>query len=439
MKPHSPLTDNLVLAWLALGATLAGWGLRTWWGYPLDPSDERNWSAIAAYVASGADWPISGPLHFAATQVLARWLDASPASALALLGVASPPAVLLAYAASYRLVGLTRAWPALLLLCTSTYFWAPLLESRPQQWGQALVMLCTTLAWRGFAQTAATPAPLQRQLWLAWCLLFLVTGWVHLLSSAVVLVLCGVLALGVAVFRPDLRRRVRAWALATLPGLWVMVLPDGPYRRTWFDVGHHQLQLDRPGLWLLGLAAAAATWGLLTLARRWAPVALAWGMAQVQAHPRRWGAALAGGALLPLAVQASLLPAEAWVLYQGSVAQFALRQLGNLFFLACLVRGLLQVATTPALHSDSAWQGLAALLAAVGALALVALLGSSVMTFTNWMLRVINYALPLAAPFAAAGFMCWHAHRVARGLVLAAATGLSLLAAGHPQLVLLGG
>jgi hypothetical protein len=426
--------DGLALILIAAAATLAGVALRAWTGYPLDPSDERNWIAIAAQVASGADWPISGPLHFSATQALAEWAGMSHASALAALGVATTPAVLLAYAISYRLIGLPHAWPALLLLCTSTYFWAPLLESRPQQWGQALVMLCTTLAWHGLVR-AAQP---QRRLWLAWCLLFLIASWVHLLSSAVILMLCATLAFGVAVCRPNHLHRVLAWVLAALPGLVVMVLPDGPYRRTWFDVGHQQLQLDRPGLWVAALSAAATLWVLATLFRRFAPQLLARGLAQLQNHPRPWAAALMAGVLLLLVLQASLLPADAWVLYQGSVGQFALRQVGNLLFLAMFVLGLLHVACTPHLREAPAWQGLAALLAGAGLLAVAALAGSTLMVFTNWMLRVINYTLPMAAPFAAAGFLHWHMPAAGKLLLLAGAVSLSLLAAGHPQLLLRG-
>jgi hypothetical protein len=218
--------------------------------------------------------------------------------------------------------------------------------------------------------------------------------------------------------------------------LVVMVLPDGPYRRTWSDVGHQQLQLGSPGLWVAALSTGATLWVLAVLFRRFAPQLLTTVLAQLQNHPRRWTAAFASCALLLLMVQASLLPADAWVFYQGSARQFVLRQLGNLFFLAMLALGLRQVAATPSLHQDPAWQGLAALLVAVGLLALVALVGSTVMVFTNWMLRVINYALPVAAPFAAAGFVRWQAPLAGKLFCLAAAAGISLLAAGHPQLLL---
>lgn len=423
--------DACVVACLALGAGLIGAALRQWASYPLDPSDERNWIAIAAQVAQGVDWPISGPLHFAASQALASALNISHAQALAVLGVLAAPGVVLAYAASYRLMGFYRSWPTLVLLCASSYFWAPLLESRPQQWGQALVVLCTALAWRGFKQSPRHAIQPQTTLWLGWCLLFLVCAWVHLLSGAVVLMLCGALGFGIALFHPDRLPSVLRWGAAALPGLLVMVWPDGPYRGTWSDVTHQQLLLRGPGLWALGLTAIAATWALAATLKRLGPEAVRVGLAQMQAHPKRWAGMTVGAALLLLAVQASLLPADAWIFYQGSLLLFATQQLGNLFFLWLVVIGLLHVAAAPALRAEAAWQGQAALLTSVGLLAVAALLGSTTMIYTNWMLRVINYALPLAAPFAAIGFISWPVPMVLKCALLAIAACLSLMAAGQ--------
>lgn len=427
--------DRFALPVLMVFATLAGWLLRQVAGYPPAPSDERNWIAIAHEVSKGVQWPISGPLHFETTQALATWLDSDHATALAALGLASIPGVLLAYAVSFRLMGFSQAWPPLLLLCTSTYFWAPLLESRPQQWGQALVMLCSTSAWHLLIIKPLHKPWVAAGVWLGWCALLALTCCVHLLSGAIALAIGVMLALFVTLWRPDHLMRATLGLLATIPGVVVLGLPDGPYQAMWLDIFSQHLQFNLPSLWGPAIGAVLMCSALFVAMRTWAPKALVTGLQRFEAQPKRSGIAAVAFMLLTLYLQAILLPDEAWVFYQASALNVVARQVGNVLFLTMFAIGAVFVVCDSALRSTHPWPGQAALLGCAALLAFAALLASTVLLHTNWMLRIINYGLPFAAPFAAVGFWHWRLCKFGKFVALVITSFLSLMTAGYPTLV----
>lgn len=423
-RPHR--LEVFAIVALVCFSTLAAYALRTWGGYPLDPSDERNWIGIAAEVAKGVDAAISGPLHFATTQSLARWAAITHADALAVLGIVAIPLVLTAYVACYRLMGFRQTWLALAVLTSSTYFWAPLLESRPQQWGQALVLLICTLAWRLFVHQPHPLNPRHVLVWVGWSALLLFTCWLHLLSGPIAFGVSVLLATGLLALKPRRWPGVVLWAVAALPGVWVLVWPDGPYRA--MLRGMDLARFLPPLMWWP--VAAIVLLFVLAGVRLWGAALLAACLRSLESRRSLWVATAVFSVVCLLALQAYMLPALAWASYKGSVLLFCLRQLGNLFFFAMFLHGLLYVALDSKKRLLSPWPGQFALLACMALLAGLALALSVVTRDTNWMLRIINYSLPIAAPFAAVGIARWHTPALLKVAVLALLAGISLGTAG---------
>lgn len=422
--------DSAAVVALAVFATLVAWALREWVGYPLNPSDERNWVVVAAEVAKGVKWPVSGALHFAATRALADAGGLSHAQALAALGVFSVPLVLLAYGIAYRLMGFAHALPALLLLSTSTYFWAPLLESRPQQWGQALVMLCAVIAWRNLSGPDTGSPGRQMVGWLGWGLLFLLTCGIHLLSGPIAFGISGLLAIGHFALYPRHWPRVLLWGLASLPGLLVLVWPTGPYATMLEGLGRNYLTSPTSRLWLLVYLGLVSAFALALAMRTVGPKLARWCLRSIERRPAQWTVFLGLGIFAFLALQALMLPKDAWVLYRGSVAIFMVKQAGNLFFLGALLAGTLHIATRPDLHHAPPWAGQIAMLACMAVLAVGALALSTLAQDTNWMLRLINYTLPFAAPLAVLGLAQWRRATPFKWALLLMASLISLGTAG---------
>lgn len=62
------------------------------------------------------------------------------------MGMWSVPVLIGLMVLACAMLGLRRPRSLLLVLSCSTYFLMPLLDSRPQQWGQVLVLLGAALA-----------------------------------------------------------------------------------------------------------------------------------------------------------------------------------------------------------------------------------------------------------------------------------------------------
>ena len=316
---------------------------------------------------------------------------------MAMMGLFSVPILLLVMGYAYYLQGVSRPSSVLLALCTSTYFLAPLLESRPQQWGQVLVLLGVTLGWRAINGLGA---------WWPYAMVLVMTAGVHILSFAI-LVACSLVFWGTLhVLQKSTFPVFFRLAPCLLAGLVIFLLPEGPYASMLDDISRHHWQgvqaFNAPAV-ALGLVVGALVGALLLMRQPITRMANA-ALASLDKCPTAVLPALALLALAALVVQAVILPAEAWRPYRGSILLFGISQIGNLFFLGLLVCGLVAARKSYLLGRD---QGLIQthiiLLLAMGVIAAAALLFSFWTLHTNWLLRVLNYGILFMAPFAAMG------------------------------------
>ncbi|MFE8643848.1 hypothetical protein ACFX58_02025 [Sphingomonas sp. NCPPB 2930] len=415
------------LALVALSGLVGAYLVRTWFGYPICRVDEHHWAVIAHAVQQGIDWPVSGPLHFWTLQQVVHLSGMGPASALAVLGVVSVPVVLAVLWASYRLLGITRPVDVLLCLATSTYFLAPLLESRPQQWGQALVLLhlclcLRALRGRGPSSPCLAQAPLVALL--------------HILSFAILAVASAVLLVGAYLSGMRNRAGFAGPVGGLLLGMLVFVAPGTPYGAMLDDIRRsHLLAVPTAAMAAGGAAVALVVLVPLAVGRlawpRLAPVGRR-ALQMLDSHPRWVLGLLLLAATGTLCMQALLLPPNAWKPYRNQPALFLVAQAGNLLFLFLLVRGvgvarnhLRAGRDRPMLHD------LFGLVVAGGVSTVLALAGSFWLLDTNWMLRVLNYAILWAAPLAAMG-IADSRHTARFRAVCCAAGAVSLVATVRP-------
>ena len=390
-------TDHKVFLALVVCGFFLALAARTWGGYPNCASDEHNWVFISGEVARGVDWPISGPLHFGWVQMIASTSGLAHERAMAMVGVFSVPILLLVMGYAYHLLGVSRPGSVLLMLCSSTYFLAPLLESRPQQWGQVLVLLGVTLGWRAINGLGA---------WWPYVLVLVITAGVHILSFAI-LVACSLVFWGALyVLQKSTLPELLRLAPCLLAGLVIFWLPGGPYASMLDDISHHHwhgLQRWSAPAVALGLVVGSLVFGLMLMrqhVRRLMNAALA----SLDRRPAAILPALGLSALAMLVLQALMLPAQAWSPYRGSILLFGLSQSGNLFFFGLLACGLIAARKFYLQGCDQVLiQTHIILLLAMGVIAVAALLFSFWTLHTNWMLRVLSYGTLFMAPFAAMG------------------------------------
>lgn len=381
----------------ALVFALLAWALRDWGRYPICQNDELNWVGIAQQLDQGTQWPVSGPAFIQTVRELSWQLQTSHARSISLIGIGSVFVAVLLLLWGYRKLALAGIAATLASLALSSYFWAPLLEARPQQWGQVLVFCGTICCWLW----------LHRRGGMAFFLVLPLIAFTHILSHAILLWLCGVLVLADYFENRPLTRRHLAVLLALLLSLATYLWPAGPYAAMLRDVEEHHLRR----LLVLGpqiggallLAGLAAVWAQRQW--HWRP---AWSQAVARTVlQRKTSARLSALAIIitALALQATLLPTAAWQPYGGSVWLFVWCQTGNLLFAAFLVvglhhfiDGLLAQALDPLMGRLVVW-----VLVALGGLSVVAIGASWWLLDTNWFLRVLNYGLLFAAIVAAMG------------------------------------
>lgn len=382
---------------VALAFALLAWVLRAWGGYPICQNDEVNWIGIARQLDQGTPWPVSGPAFIQAVREVSAQLETSHARSISRVGIGGVFLGVLLLLWGYRQLALVGTTATLAALALSSYFWAPLLEARPQQWGQILVFCGAICCWLW----------LHRRGGAAFFLILPLIALTHILSHAILLWLCSVLVLADYFENRPLTRRHLAVLLALLFSLATYWWPGGPYAAMLRDVEENHLRRllvlapEIGGVLLLaGLAAVGVQrhW-------RWRP---AWHHAVARAVLQRKTAArlsVLTVIMIALVLQATLLPAAAWRPYGGSAWLFMWCQTGNLLFAAFLVvglhhfiNGLLAQALNPLMGRFVIW-----ILVALGALSVVAIGASWWMLDTNWFLRVLNYGLLFAALVAAMG------------------------------------
>lgn len=365
-----------------------------------------SWAHIARQLERGVDWPVSGPAFIAAVRALAHQLGADYPTALAWLGVCGTFVAVCALLWSHRRIGVATAPGSLLALALTSYFWAPLLEARPQQWGQAMVLATAVSAWLWMGRRGG---------WGFFVLLALV-AFTHILSHAVLVWLCATLVIADWVEGRPLTPRHAIVLVALLASALIYVWPGGPYAHMLDDV--RQNHVPRLLAYMPELALATACAGLAAgLARRRWHGRTAWLQAAAVMLERRRALVLGCGGILllvVLALQASILPSAAWEPYGGSVWRFLLLQSGNLLFMALFATGVFELArqlrsaeVAPAAGRLLIWS-----FVALGALGLVTVLASHWMLHRNWLLRLLNYGVLFGAPVAAVGLA--HATRRCR-------------------------
>ena len=416
---------------IALLFTMLAWWLRQM-GYPLCPGDEAVWLQISRTLDAGQTWPVSGPGFMLAVQTLGEQLGRPTTEAIGLWGIGSVFGAVLVMLRVYRQLEPLRPWVICTSLAMSTYFLAPLLESRPQQWGQVLVLLGSWLCWRWLHARGG---------W-SFFVVLLLTAYLHILSHAVLLAVCIGLMLGDVLLgqvrTPARQQRHLVVWLALLLSFGVYLLPAGPYARMLLDIHQHHL-----AKFSLFVPIACSLLGMALLPffyRRQALHTLLNIKPRLQGLAQRRGPGmlmLTAVVALALAAQAALLPAEAWRPYGGSVASFVLFQLGNLSIVFAFIAGLL-VCLHP--QSEQRFSPLAAQFLLLTLLSLTVVAGLSMLAslwllHTNWLLRLMNYGLLFAAPVVAIGLqaMTQRWPRWLRACLLAAGMALSLLAVLKPS------
>lgn len=367
-------------------------------GYPWYAQDELYWAQIISARAQGVYYPISGAVFVWLNELIIAAFDWPSHVAISVFGWFSvAPALATTYWVYRRWQG-ERAVLILITLLSTAYFWAPLIESKPQQWGQPMALLGV------FAFFACVRGNLP---W--WVLAACATAlaFVHNLSFAVLAACClwawlACLALGWSTFAHGMRT-----LLALLPGVLLIAWPDGPYSVTvkavWIDHIHNHFAV----MMIVGTGAVAAL-AFALVARK-----LVSGLRDTSEGPREWLAQLLSlralalfGLLIAICLgfQALLLPDTYWQMYGNSLLRFLFAQSGNLLFLLVSLSGT-WLAMRHALQGTLP-RALQEALVMLAGCALMGLAGLGVtvwMLDNNWFLRIASYTALFAAPLAAYG------------------------------------
>ena len=389
---------NLVACGTAAFAfALLAWALRSSGYYPICPNDEANWIGIAHQLDAGVHWPVSGPAFINTVRAISETLQFSHTQSVSAIGIGGVFVSMLCLLWGYRKLALAGSSAILAGLALSSYFWAPLFESRPQQWGQILVFLGVILAW----------------LWLhrkgGWAFFLIVPciAVTHILSHAILVFVCSVLVIADFVERNPLTWRHFSLLMLLIASMGIYAWPNGPYAAMLADLEQAQmknlLQMEPYKLTLPLFAGVSLMW----LQRRWhwRPNWTAAVATSLERRRTATGLGLLCMVFTVQGVQAYLLPAEAWQPYEGSMLRFLVFQLGNVLFAIFFVfgiYGLLKGLRTQCFDSNMG-RFLIWVLIAFSTLALLSIVASWWLLDTNWFLRILNYGIFFAAIVAALG------------------------------------
>ncbi|MPM26381.1 hypothetical protein SDC9_72882 [bioreactor metagenome] len=383
---------------VALIFTTCAISVRYFWGYPRCQNDELNWVQIAQQIDGGHDWPISGPSFMFLLRGLSALTEMRYVHLISGLGIFSVFLGTVLIVLGYTQLRIARPGITLVALALSSYFWVPLLEARPQQWGQIHVFIGAITAWLWLHRKNGG--------WLFFPILAL-TSISHILSHAILVFLCTVLALADYFENRPLTKRHVIVIACTLLSLIVYVLPNGPYQTMLRDIEQNHLRRLLAYAPYIGGIALVTVFLVMLLKPKlhWRPD---WSRKTVEyalAHQNLICASLLLAFFIAMSIQASVLPAAAWLPYNGSVWTFFIFQTGNLIFAVVFISGVfafLRALLTREIDADHArlliWS-----LVAFTTLGIVALTASFWLLDTNWVLRLINYAILFAAPIAALG------------------------------------
>ena len=386
MKSAESRVESLspLLFGLPIGLMLLNLLLRQADAFPPELSDEANWLGLMQLTERGFDPPVSGPLFVYVTQAMHEHLPfAWPAilDSVAILGSGLAIALVLS-GYRYHLPNTTLIKSAAMMLLVTSYFLAPALEARPQQLGIALAFLiCLQVTSQSQTSTG----------WLL-VALFLVAFW-HVLSFFVAVAYLSAW-------------KLTLWRLGSLRGgailLWLVLalsllmslIGSSAYRPLLEDV----LANHVPGQFTLALlvifCVVLATCFCAVPMRLWKEF-----RALCLSNINGVVAIIFLLSAAALILQWQLLPSTALQDYGGSAVTFCMWHAGNVGFCFCYLLGLKLCLTGEAEDLQAFVIGSLILLA----LASLALFASFFLAHVNWMIRILYFWIPFAAPVSALG------------------------------------
>jgi hypothetical protein len=373
-----------VLLGLPIGLMLLNLLLRQADAFPPELSDEANWLGLMQLMEGGFDPPVSGPLFVYVVQAVYEHLSFRlPAilDSVAILGSGLTTALMLS-GYRYHLPNTTLIKSAAIMLLVTSYFLAPALEARPQQLGIALTFLICL-------QVTSQPQTS--------------TGW--LLAALLPLAFWHVLSFFVAIAYLSVWN-LTLWRLGSLRGgailLWfvlassllVSLIGSRAYRSLLEDVLANHL----PGKVTLALLIIAsvllATCFCAVPVRLWRKV-----RALCLSHIDVVVAIIFLLSVTALFLQWRLLPSTALQDYGGSVVIFCVWHAGNVGFCFCYLLGL-QICFRGEVDGLQAFVSGSLILLVLASFALFA---SLFLAHVNWMIRILYFWVPFAAPLSALG------------------------------------
>ena len=323
-------------------------------------------------------------------------------------------------------------WVEINSLALSSYFWAPLVEARPQQWGQILVFLGVISAclW------------LHRLCGLVFFLIMPCIAFTHILSHAVLIFLCGMLVVADFIEKKPLTQRHLSILLTALFSLGIYLIPDGPYASMLVDLEQIQMKRFLQSTPYLAIPLSTAAIVLIYAQRKWHWRPSWTNTVAVYIKRRRIAIGLSLVCIICtlIAMQATLLPTIAWTPYNGSWLRFLIFQSGNLMFASFFVLGAFDLVS--GLHSKQLNPAMGRLLIwiliALGILSIISITISWWLLHTNWFLRILNYGIFFAAIVTAIGIdrttQKWSA--TVKYTILSIGIVVSILAVVRPQQLL---
>jgi len=351
---------------------------------PLELSDEANWLGLMQLTERGFDPPVSGALFVYVTQAMHEHLPFAWAAILDCVAILGSGLAIALVLSGYRdhLPNKTLIESAAMTLLFTSYFLAPALEARPQQLGIALAFLICL---------QVTSQPQTSTVWLL-VALFLVAFW-HVLSFFVAIAY--VSAWKLTLWRLGGLRggAILLWlVLASL--LLISLIGSHAYRPLLEDVLANHIPSQ------FTLALLVISWVVLATCFCAVPVRL-WKEVRALCLSNTNGVVtiiflLSAAALV---LQWQLLPSTALQDYGGSAITFCMWHAGNVGFSFCYLLGL-HICLKEEVDGLQVFVSGSLILLALASFALFA---SFFLAHVNWMIRILYFWIPFAAPVSALG------------------------------------
>ena len=352
--------------------------------FPPELSDEANWLALMQLTGGGFNPPVSGPLFVFVIQAVHERLYFSLPAILDFVAILSSGLTITLLLLGYKchLPNTTLIKGAAITLLITSYFLAPALEARPQQLGIALAFLICL-------QVTSQP---QTSI-----------GW--LLAALLPLAFWHVLSLFVAIAYVSVWK-LTLWRLGSLRGgailLWFVLASSlsasliwsRAYRSLLEDVlaNHVAGQFTLALLIISSLVLASCLCAVP--AKLWRKV-----RALCLCHINVFVAIIFLLSAIALILQWRLLPSAALQDYGGSAVTFCMWHAGNLGFCFCYLLGL-QICFRGEVDGLQAFVNGSLILLVFASFALFA---SLFLAHVNWMIRILYFWIPFAAPLSALG------------------------------------